>query len=326
MDTLATAEVWGGATEGDGAGGMGVAGMATGTDARDGAREAIERALGWFGEVERVCSRFDAESELRRLCATVGEPVAVSRLLLEAVRFAVALADVTEGAFDPTVGGAMAARGFDRHWVTGEATGGSGGGSAAGQGQRTDDLARGTWRDVRVDMRRGAITLARRALLDLGAVAKGLAIDLAARELAGFEGACVEAGGDLHVRGTNAGGDGWRIGVRDPARPEDVACVIELDTVGGAVCTSGLYERRGPGGEEHVLDARNGEAPAGLASVTVVAPTAMAADGLGTAALVLGMEEGARLLEQEGGGAVLIDALGRRRVVGGLRVRDGMAG
>jgi len=81
--------------------------------------EAIDRAFGWFSAVESACSRFDAASELMRLCATVGTSVRVSPILFEAVRFAIAVARLSGGAFDPTVGALMEARGFNRNYRTG---------------------------------------------------------------------------------------------------------------------------------------------------------------------------------------------------------------
>src|SRR5262249_42797261 len=60
---------------------------------------AVERAFGWFDEIEACCSRFDPSSELRRLALEAGQPVAVSAMLFEAVRFALAVAEETGGAF-----------------------------------------------------------------------------------------------------------------------------------------------------------------------------------------------------------------------------------
>jgi len=267
---------------------------------------AVARALGWFGRVEDVCSRFDPGSELRRLCARVGEPVPASPVLFEAVRFALALAARTRGAFDPTVGAALAARGFDRHYATGERFPVAAPAGAA------------TYRDVRLDAARRTITLRRPLVLDLGAVAKGLAIDLAARELGAFDGFCVDAGGDLLVAGRTAQGRPWRVGVRHPRDGRALACA--LDVGAGAVCTSGDYERRTPdGAQHHLLDPRTGASAGALASATVIAPTAMAADGLATAAFVLGPERGLRLLHREGVEGVLIDPTGGQRLTDGLR-------
>jgi thiamine biosynthesis lipoprotein len=64
-------------------------------------REAgVTRALDWFHEAAARCTRFDPGSEVNRLCARVGDPVPVSDLLFEAVRFALAVAGETGGAFD----------------------------------------------------------------------------------------------------------------------------------------------------------------------------------------------------------------------------------
>jgi FAD:protein FMN transferase len=251
----------------------------------DGVQPAVDRALGWFATVERICSRFDPSSELRQLVASPRRPVLASPVLFEATRFALALAGLTRGAFDPTVGAALQGLGFDRHYVTGERT-------------PVPVPGRGNFRDVRLDEAAGTIELRRPLLLDLGAVAKGLAIDLAARELAPFGDFCVEAGGDVFGGGLNAMGRRWRIGVQDPRDPEGL--IGQLELAGQAACTSGDYERRSVDDEHHLLDARTGRSAEELASVTVVAPTAMAADGLATAAFVLGRQHGARLLTEQG--------------------------
>jgi thiamine biosynthesis lipoprotein len=253
-----------------------------------GADDAIERALGWFHHVEACCSRFEDGSELRRLSVQVGVPVAVSPVLFEAVRFALHVAEATAGAFDPTVGAAMMRRGFDREHRTGRRV------------AMTPDAAGGdaTYVDVELDEARRTITLRRPLVLDLGAVAKGLAIDLAARELEPFVDFSVYAGGDLFVGGRNADDEPWSIGIRHPRRPG--ALIASVRVSNRAVCTSGDYEQTvdGAPGEHHILDARSGASPSLVASATVIAPTAMAADALATAAFVLGPRHGLALLER----------------------------
>ena len=254
----------------------------------------LERALGWFAEIERVCSRFDPTSELSRLCTHVGQPVEVSTLLLQATRFALELARMTDGAFDPTIGRRLVERGFDRNYRT--------------QARLTPlPAARGpvSYRDVCVDVESGSITLLEPLMLDLGAVAKGLAIDLATRELHAFANVCVDGGGDVRVRGVNELGVPWRVGIRHPRDPEEMVRILEVSD--GAVCTSGDYERPGlVEGEHHLLDPRTGDSPGALASATVIAPTALVADGLSTAVFVLGPEAGQQLLERHGVSGLLV--------------------
>ena len=169
-------------------------------------------------------------------------------------------------------------------------------GPSATTGQDTD----ASFRDVALDPARRTITLRRPVTLDLGAVAKGLAVDTAVRELQPFEHFVVDAGGDLFLNGRNPAGERWSVGIRHP-RLHDRR-IETIGVAGQAVCTSGDYERFDAEGAQvpHIINPRTHEDATGAASVTVIAPTAMLADALATAAFVLGPEEGVGLLERAG--------------------------
>jgi thiamine biosynthesis lipoprotein len=246
---------------------------------------AAERAFEWFHLVEAHCSRFDAASELRQL--TAGKRTPVSPILFEAVRFALMVAEETGGAFDPTVGARMAARGFDRNYLTREVTRSIG----------SDDGA--SFRDVEIDEQERTILLRRPLTLDLGAVAKGLAVDAAARELRPFRNFAIDAGGDLYLGGCNPQGDRWSAGIRHPRLRNELVDRFEISD--RAVCTSGDYERG-----QHILDPRRGELAHGVASATVLAPSAMLADALATAAFVLGPEQSIPFLTRMGVEGVIV--------------------
>lgn len=253
---------------------------------------AVQRAFEWFRHVEAHCSRFDAASELRQL--PVGTAVAASPVLFEAVRFALKVAEETQGAFDPTIGARMARRGFNRHYVTRETV------TAPG----AEDA---TFRDVVIDDDARTILLRRPLTLDLGAVAKGLAVDAAAQELAPFRDFSIDAGGDLYLGGRNPQGEPWHVGIRHPRHRDEL--IERIRVTDRAVCTSGDYERGA-----HIIDPRDGTAAQAVASVTVVAPTAMLSDALATAAFVLGPEDGLALLERMGvEGLILTPTLERYR-------------
>jgi len=256
--------------------------------------QAVQRGFAWFDTVEQICTRFDPASEVMRLIGSAGRPVRVSTLLLEAATFALSLAEQTDGAFDPTIGARLEQMGFNTNYKTGQRV------------HSATTVDRVSYRDVLIDRRAGTILLRQPLVLDLNAVVKGLAIDLAVRELHEYANLCFEAGGDIYVRGRNAGGEAWHIGIQHPRVEGLIARSLRL--ADEAVCTSGDYERRAPGvdGESHIIDARTRRPVTDLASVTVVAPTAMAADGLSTAAMVLGRERGLRFLEDQAVGGVLI--------------------
>ncbi|HVB96435.1 MAG TPA: FAD:protein FMN transferase [Chloroflexota bacterium] len=250
--------------------------------------EAVQRAVDWFQKVERCGSRFDPSSEVMQLTGQVGVPVEASPLLFEMVRFACEVARRSGGAFDPTVGYQLEQRGFNQNYRTGEVVKSS---LAANKAV--------SYRDVVLDPTQRTIKLRKPLILDLGAVAKGLAIDLAARDLERFDSAAIDAGGDLYLHGHNPLGKPWRIGIRHPRRPTELLETIQVTNE--AVCTSGDYERTTDGrpDEHHLLDPQTGKPVEGVASVTVIGPTAMLADALSTAAFVLGPRRGIALLERE---------------------------
>ena len=261
----------------------------------------LERAMGWFAEVERVCSRFDPASELRSLCSEPqGTPVVVSELLFSALRIGLGVCEATDGLFDLTVGARMAKRGFDRNYRTGEQSSATGG---------ADERA--TWRDVRLNPSRREVVLRRPLLLDLGALAKGLAIDLAGQELREYERWAVYAGGDLLVHDSREQRGPFAIGIRHPS--EDGEVIETLRLASGAVCTSGDYERG-----EHILVSEGHERPATV-SCTVVAPTAVVADALSTAAFLMEPRKALRFLEAQGVEGLLFDRDLRRYETRGMR-------
>lgn len=258
--------------------------------------ERTDRAFAWFAEVERRCSRFDDASELRNLSLHIGEPVRVSTLLFQALDIALNVARLTGGALDPAVGRAMERSGFNTNYMTG-----------ARVMSKLPADSMGTYRDILLDRDAQTVTLLRPLSLDLGAVAKGLAVDLAAEELRGLPGFVINAGGDILARGLNPDAEPWRIGIRHPRRHDDL--LTSLRITDAAVCTSGDYERPQAAGDgHHILDPASG-ASAGLAiSVTVVAPTAVVADALSTAVFVLGPVAGIDLLDREGVDGLIVDA------------------
>lgn len=292
---------------------------------------AVERAFEWFRVVEETCTRFNPDSELCQLTLRPGTPTSVSRLLFEAIRFALSIAAASDGAFDPTVGARLQQRGFNREHRSGK--------TIAPAVDASADLS---FRDVTIDESAQTVLLHRPLLLDLGAVAKGLAVDLAARELAESRDFAIDAGGDLYLGGINFEGQPWSVGIRHPRQPG--ACIAAVRVSDRAVCTSGDYERpaaagltrpvpptsatdppwRGPnevredepdkarptqgasGAEHHIVDPRTGRSPQDVASVTVIAESAMLADALATAAFVMGRDEGLPWLETMGVQALMI--------------------
>jgi thiamine biosynthesis lipoprotein len=232
--------------------------------------------------------------------------VPADTLLFQALQFALAVAAASGGAFDPTVGLTMEALGFNRHDRTGRVV-----------RRPAGHAGPASFRDVDLDAVARTVTVHRPLVLDLGAVAKGLAIDLAARELRAFDGFAIDAGGDLFLGGRNPDGEPWAVGVRDPAHPDVLLEIVRVSD--RAVCTSGDYERRTmDDAGHHIVDPRTAQPADAVASATVIAHTAIVADAMATAAFVLGPVEGLRFLEDHGVEGLLVSSGGVRGATAGF--------
>jgi FAD:protein FMN transferase len=132
---------------------------------------------------------------------------------------------------------------------------------------------------------------------------------LAKQGLADF---LIDAGGDIRSAGRREDGQPWRVAVQDPDKGGDFPDVVGLGD--GAVATSGSYEiffdRERT--RHHIVSGRTGRSPKQCRSVTVTAPTALAADALATAVFVMGPRAGIVLLDSLPQCACLVvDHLGR---------------
>jgi thiamine biosynthesis lipoprotein len=260
---------------------------------------AMEAAFSAMAEVEALMSAHRDDSETAQLNVAAGT-LEVSAATAEVLELGLRVAAASAGAFDLTLGRLKALWGFDGH---GPRVPSDPEIAAALQGIGPASL--------RLEGRR--VTKGDAALrIDLGAIAKGYAVDraIAALQAAGVRHASVNAGGDLRLLGDH-GGRPWRIGIQHPRDPQGVLVTLEL--ADAAVVTSGDYERffEVEGVRyHHLLDPRDGRPADACRSVTVVAVTAAEADALATAAFVLGPEAGRRLVEDWGGMALFVAADG----------------
>jgi len=245
----------------------------------DDARRAVE---GELDAIDRACSRFRDDSELARVNAAGGRRVAVGALLVEAVLAALRAARLTEGDVDPTVGHALVLAGYDRDFDDIRMSAGA-----------VRAVRAPGWRVVEVDGDAGTLRVPAGVVLDLGATAKALAVDRAARaaaEAAG-SGVLVNVGGDLATIGPSPP-EGWPVRVTDDhaAPPDAPGETVHVTT--GAIATSSTTVRRWRRGDttvHHILDPATGvSAEETWRTVSVAAATCMDANTASTAAIVRG--------------------------------------
>ena len=231
-----------------------------------------------FAEWERALSRFDPESELSTLNRSAGTPCSASKLLFDVVATALDAARATGGIFDPSLLDDLVRIGYDRSFeniasrvaaVTASPRGG------------------GRWRDVVLDRERRTIALPASSRLDVGGIAKGMAVDASLDLLAsrGIESALVSAGGDLAVRGLPPGASRWLVAVGQ--KGDELVPLAR-----GALATSSSVRRQWQQGDRHrhhLLDPRTGEpSRSGVREVTVAAASCAQADVGAKAIFVLG--------------------------------------
>jgi thiamine biosynthesis lipoprotein len=155
----------------------------------------------------------------------------------------------------------------------------------------------------------GAFDVRRGGRLDPSGVVKGWAAERAAAQLALLEDTdhCLSAGGDVTCLTRHADDRPWRIGIEDPRDPSRRVAVVPVHS--GAVATSGTARRGG-----HIVDARTGHQPAGLASVTVIGDSLTAVDIDATTAFALG-EGAAHWLSTRGRTGLIVRPDGTAEVI-----------
>ena len=238
-----------------------------------------------LGSLDGALSATREDSDIARVNRSGGRPVEVGAWAGEALSQALALCEATGGALDITTYPAVKAWGF----TVGE--------HRVPLPNELAELAANIDYTA-VEVEGNTVTLPAGMELDLGAVAKGYAGDLLAQKVRedGISSALLNLGqSTIAAVGRKPDGSPWRIGVQDP-NGDSYFAVIELTDL--AMGTSGGYQRYF---EEdgviywHILDPKTAApARAGLASVTVVSPSALVCDALSTALFVMGLEEGAQ--------------------------------
>lgn len=164
-------------------------------------------------------------------------------------------------------------------------------------------------------------------VLDLGAVGKGFALDIAEQILKEdmVSGGTISVGGSVLVYGEKKDGSAFRVGIRDPqGDAEDMIGYLEFGSDSNTcVSTSGDYEKfieKDGIRYHHILDRTTGyPAESGLASVTVVCENGLYSDALSTACFVLGYEKSLPLLQKYKAEAVFIDKKNQVTVTDGLK-------
>ncbi|MCU0977865.1 MAG: FAD:protein FMN transferase [Pirellulaceae bacterium] len=265
------------------------------------AQRGLGAAFARIDQLNQIFSDYDSASEACRLshASPMPEAVPVSAEMFTLLDYSAQLSRATDGAFDVTVGP------VSRLWRRARRQR-----QLPAPDRLREALAGVGYQHLELDAAGRKARLAAPGMrLDFGGVGVGYAVDEALTVLKqhGLTRVLVNGSGDIVLGDPPPGETGWRIGVAPLEPNQPPSRFLRLAHCG--VSTSGdawqfveIDKQR----YSHIVDPKTGLGLTTRSSVTVIAPTGTAADGLATAASVLGVEQGLALVERTCGAACLM--------------------
>lgn len=254
-------------------------------ESRELIEDAVGRAFSEMGRLVNLLNRYDPDSAVAFLNAEsrIADPPPELVAVLSKAR---SYFDATGGAFDATVQPLVDL--FRAAAVSGPPS----------ESQVGDAVSRVD--GAKVEVQATIVRLYAEGMgITLDGIAKGFIVDAMADVLAGagLRDFLINAGGDIRSSGAREDGQQWRVGVQDPAKQGDFPDIISMGH--GAVATSGSYEIYfdRDRAHHHLVSAETGASPQSSQSVSVVAPTTLAADAMATSVFVMDPERGIQFID-----------------------------
>ncbi len=256
-------------------------------------KEKAEEVRCEVEQAEKRFSRFNPDSEISRLTAQSGGWVSVSSPTYDLLHDAVIAFQTTEGLFNPFLGNAMQAIGYDRSFEK-IRSGPAKSAMAKKQDAPTTEPAEGK---IEMNPNRQTVRLEQGIALDLGGLAKGWTAQRAADRLMaqGVVSGLIDAGGDIVLWGNEPEQGLWGIGAADPLGGLEDIAVLWCEGL-TAMATSSVVKRSWQREREtvhHIIDPRTGEpAVSDLLQVTVLSRDLVTSEQYAKCLIVLGSMKG----------------------------------
>lgn len=255
------------------------------------AENHINKAIVEIVRIENLISEWQPQTQVSEVNKNAGiKPVKVDLELINLTKTAIYFSEKTNGAFDISV------ISMDKIWKF------DGSMTQLPTPQQIEYSKRNVgFRNIIIDEKEGTIFLAKKGMkIGFGSIGKGYAADRARAVLKslGVQAAMVDASGDMSFFGEPKAGMSWRIGINNPYSKSGLADILKFRNA--SVATSGDYEkyafidgvRYG-----HIINPHTGIPSRGTISVSVIGENATTANGLSTSLMVLGVEEGLKLMK-----------------------------
>ena len=266
----------------------------------------IELAIKEISRIEKLISSWDPASQTSKINRNAGTlPVKVDPELFDLITRAIAISELTGGAFDVSYAS------MDKLW------------SFDGTMSQLPpvelvaaSIANVGYQGIRLDPDNQTVFLQEPGMkIGFGAIGKGYAADKAKQLLVsqGVVAGIINASGDMSTWGKQADGTDWNIAITNPLNKNEAFATLPITE--GAVVTSGDYEKYtmiDGVRYAHIIDPRTGYPAKGILSVTVFASKAELADALATAVFVMGLEVGLdRINQLPGIECIIVDDQGK---------------
>jgi thiamine biosynthesis lipoprotein len=278
-----------------------------------GADEAIDKAFHEIERLEKAATFYSPDSEISRINLNAGtSPVKVSPDILDLLTKARQVSEVTDGAFDLSIGPVISLYDF-RNEIN------------PGNSEVREALSLVGYRNMSINREQSTVFLRKSGMLiDAGGIMKGYAAGRAAEVLKkhGIRSGIVAVAGDIRTFGLKPDGKPWRVGIRHPRGKgqDDIIGVIQLSDM--SISTSGDYERffvLNGRRIHHLISPKTGYPAEGCQSVSIVSPDGAFADAYSTAIFILGPEKGLKAIEKAGLEGIIIDRNGIVHATPGIR-------
>ncbi len=248
----------------------------------------------------KMCSHYDnllsttkENSDIWNINHAGGKPVKVDPETILLLQKALFYADLTNGRFDPTIGGVSSLWNFS----------GNTPGPVPDKKKIAEALEHVSYKNILLDSSAGTVTLSDPLTrLDLGAIAKGYIADQLKKYLKkeGVASAIINLGGNVLLVGNKPDGSDFTVGIQKPFADNStyIAAVSASDC---SLVSSGSYERYFEQDGKmyfHILDSATGyPVDTDLVGVTILSDQSVDGDGLSTACFILGLDKGMKLIE-----------------------------
>lgn len=254
------------------------------------AENYIDEAIAEIERIENLISEWRPHTQISEVNRNAGiKPVKVDKEVLQLTQSAIHFSKITNGAFDISIVA------MDKIWkFDGSMT------EMPSQEAIQKSVEKVDYRNIEIDTLNSTLFLKKIGMkIGFGSIGKGYAADQTRKllEFKGVKAGIINASGDLTTWGKQVDHSYWSIGITNPFDTEDFVKIVKLKRY--AVTTSGNYEKFAEiNGQRysHIINPKTGYPSTGICSATVFGPSAEIANGYSTSMMVLGVEEGLKLI------------------------------